>query len=199
MPGGAKTRIAGILFARIPPVMLLCIVLCVVLALLFPLFWPALGSLVEWHNHRDAVFEGESIRVPFGWVAEASNHLLDLEKPGLTLFSGPGSQISIDPFAERHQSNLPLARKLWLAGMKDDGQLEDPRTGSPVSGLSDLQCAQSEIAADRNVPVRVTCLSSDSLLEFDYWGDEGDFPAFRSVCLQTMAIARRHPGTVRPK
>jgi hypothetical protein len=201
MLDGTKDRAEGILFKSIPRWILLCIVGCILLAASFLLFWPLHSSLATWRNHRDTVFEGEAIQIPIGWAVGDSNHLLSLKKPGSTLLSGVGSEILIDPFAERHQNDLPLQRKLWLEGhgMKGSGKLMNPTTGSPVLSLPDIQCAQSVIASDKNVPMNISCLSSDSLLEYDFWGNEGDFPAFQSVCVQTMAIARRHPGTVRPK
>jgi hypothetical protein len=188
-----------VLFTSIPRWILLCIVLCVFLAASVLFLEPFLKSLVAWQGHSDVVFEGVAIRVPFGWVIKDSNDLLRLEKPGPTLFSPPGSEITIDPFAERHQNNLPLQRRLWLEGMKGNGELRDPRTGGPVSGFSDMQCTQSSIDADKSATAKISCLSFDSLLQYDFWGSGRDFPAFRDVCLQAMAIARRHPGTVRPK
>jgi len=194
-----KSRAERILLAKVPPWILLCILLCIVLATSVLFLWPFLSSLATWQSHRDTVFEGVAIRVPFGWVIKDSNDLLRLEKPGTTLFSRPGSEITIDPFAERHQNNLLLQRRLWLEGMIGNGELRDPMTGSPVSGFSDIQCAQSSIDADKSATAKISCLSFDSLLQYDFWGSGRDFPAFREVCLQAMAIARRHPGTVRPK
>jgi hypothetical protein len=199
MVDGVRGRFAGIFFRNIPRRALLGIALCIIVIASIALLWPLLGSLVTWQSHSKAVFEGEAIQVPIGWVIENSNDLLRLEKPGPTLFSGPGSEITIDPFAERHQHNLPLQRRLWLEGIVGNGELRDPRTGSPVSGFSDIRCAQSNIDADKIATARISCLSFDSLLQYDFWGSGRDFPAFQSVCRQAVVIARRHPGTVRPK
>lgn len=196
---GVRSRMAGILFTNIPRWMLLCLALGIALTVSLLLISPLLSSFVTWQGHRDAIFEGEAVQIPIGWVIEDSNHLLDLRKPGPTLFSGPGSEITIDPFAERHQNNLPLQRRLLLEGMVGNGELRDPRTGSPVPGFSDIQCSQSDINADNSATAIISCLSSDSLLQYDFWGSGRDFPAFRDACLQAMAIARRHPGTVRPR
>ncbi|HVU45890.1 MAG TPA: hypothetical protein VHD85_07190 [Terracidiphilus sp.] len=170
-----------------------------VLVLCCILFCPSLDALLTWLRHRTATFEKENLVIPTLWVPGESGHLLSLRKPRLTVFSHWESYIVIDPFAERHSKDLDFQRKHWLnsQGFYGDGKLTDPRTGKVAGAFSAVQCAPTKFSSSETL-IHISCLSADSLLEFDFMGNPADFPAFQDIFSQATDAASRHPGTVRP-
>jgi len=167
-----------IMAIKVPRSVLLLFLLAVVAWVLHPFFFPSLRSYFEWTFHRTSSFEGESIRVPMGWSSGDPWHLLSLRRPHFFAYAQPESTIIIDPFAERHPGKVEEA---W--------QLQSHLLAKPVSVISGARCAQNFIP-------EIYCLSPDSSVVIELWGNGNDLSAFREVYRQASAIAGKHPGRI---
>jgi hypothetical protein len=157
---------------------LLLLLLAAVAWTLHPFLLPALRSYVDWAFHRTSSFEGESISIPTGWSKGESWHLLSLRKPHFFAFAQPESTITIDPFAERHPGHVDEAWQFW-----------SHNSGRPVAAILGARCAQNSMS-------EIDCLSPDSTVVFELWGNDGDLPAFREIYWQVSAIAGKHLGRI---
>jgi len=172
------TPFRTIMAMKVSRSVLLLLLLAAVGWALHPFFLPTLRSYVEWALHRTSSFEGESISIPTGWSKGESWHLLSLRKPHFFAYAQPESTITIDPFAERHPGRVEEAWQFWSHNW-----------GKPIDAIVGARCAQGSLS-------EIDCLSPDSTVVFELWGNDGDLSAFRDIYWQASAIAGKHPGRI---
>lgn len=162
------------------------------------LFLPYLRSMQQWVFHKRVGFESDSISLPKRWVAGKMGHLLSMERPGATLLFSYQSTIVIDPFAERwppEKLNEVSNRWLRFHGYSVAGRFGDPDTALPVAFAPNLKCVSTASSSERR-HVQIYCLSPDSVLSFEFFGDRDAISDFAEVSAQALSIANKHPRAI---
>lgn len=159
------------------------------------LFVPYLHSIAEWNFHRTAILEGRSIALPPRWLTGETGHLLSLKRTGATLLLPYESTIVIDPFAKRWSDDkLTKISGLWLRahGTPVDGRFRDQHSGANIVFDAGLICVSPSSPLETD-SIRVSCLSSDSVRSFAFFGDRDAVADFANVAAQAVHVADTHP------
>ena len=162
------------------------------------LFLPFFQSTWQWCFHRTASFEDRTVSLPRRWVSGEKGHLLSIKRTGVNLLFPYKSTVEVDPFAERWPANrLNKVSELWLHfhGYPVADRFEDSRTDKPFVFDPEMSCVSISPSSEFRY-VRISCLSSDSVYSFEFFGERNAIPDFAEVTAQVLRIASKHPGRV---
>jgi hypothetical protein len=152
----------------------------------FILFVPYLHSLQRWSAQRTIVFDGGVITLPRRWIPGEPGHLLSIRKPPTFLLLPYESTVSVDPFANKWRADkLANARELWLHlnGSPAESKFQVEMEGGSDGFGAGMACVSPTPEAARHY-VRIYCLSKDSVLSLEFFGDRSAIPDFAYVTSQ---------------